>query len=65
MFSYKTIVMVPFIHYTYRPTYTYSYSYSHTHTHWPMQSFEDICDRRKDLLIDECDANMLDMMLCD
>ena len=25
----------------------------------------DVCDRRKDLLIDECDANMLDMILCD
>ena len=26
--------------------------------------FPDICDRRKDLLIDECDANILDMILC-
>ena len=27
--------------------------------------FTDVYDRRKDLLIDECDANMLDMILCD
>ena len=27
--------------------------------------FPDVNDRRKDLLIDECDANMLDMILCD
>ena len=25
----------------------------------------DVYDRRKDLLIVECDANMLDMILCD
>ena len=25
----------------------------------------DAYDRRKDLLIDDCDANMLDMILCD
>ena len=27
--------------------------------------FPDVNARRKDLLIDECDANMLDMILCD
>ena len=27
--------------------------------------FPDVKDRRKDLLIDDCDANMLDMILCD
>ena len=27
--------------------------------------FPDVYDRRKDLLRDECDANMLDMILCD
>ena len=27
--------------------------------------FPDANDRRKELSIDECDANMLDMILCD
>ena len=26
--------------------------------------FPDVNDRRKDLLIDECDANMLDIIFC-
>ena len=27
--------------------------------------FPDVNDRRKDLLIDECDTNMWDMIVCD
>ena len=27
--------------------------------------FPDVYDRIKDLLIDECDANIMDMIMCD